>query len=136
WKLIFDMGDSSRLVLYETGHLLRDRMDCCAQAGSSLGPVYWARTNGSLRLWPEEFCIKLNTGKGFNLPCLTFQSIQSCVFARGPIVLRRTSEAVAFIRLQPCNRGRGSAHRGNEILRANSFPKKESHSAARERRSP
>jgi hypothetical protein len=33
---------------------------------SSLGPIYWARTNGSLRLWPEEFCIKLNTGKGFS----------------------------------------------------------------------
>jgi hypothetical protein len=35
------------------------------RAEASIGPVYRARTNGSLRRWPEEFCIKLYTGKAF-----------------------------------------------------------------------
>jgi len=35
------------------------------RAEASIGPVYRARTNGSLRRWPEEFRIKLYTGKAF-----------------------------------------------------------------------
>jgi len=40
----------------------------------------------------------LSRSSAVRWPCLTFQSIRSCASARAPVVLRRTTEAVDFIR--------------------------------------